>query len=102
MKKNILILTGSPRIGGNSDLLAEAFAKGAACSFHDDFNLLAPMLEEADALILASPIYWFSFPSEIKAAIDKLYAFLIGGKPLKIKECMLLTCGETGDTADFA
>ncbi len=27
--KNILILTGSPRVGGNSDLMAEAFQKGA-------------------------------------------------------------------------
>ena len=27
---NILILTGSPRHGGNTDLLAEAFAKGAS------------------------------------------------------------------------
>ena len=27
---NILILSGSPRKGGNTDLLAEAFAKGAA------------------------------------------------------------------------
>lgn len=29
MAKNILIITGSPRKGGNSDLMAEAFAKGA-------------------------------------------------------------------------
>jgi multimeric flavodoxin WrbA len=27
---NILILSGSPRKGGNTELLAEAFAKGAA------------------------------------------------------------------------
>ena len=28
MMKNILVLTGSPRNGGNSDLLADAFIKG--------------------------------------------------------------------------
>lgn len=33
-KKHILILTGSSRVGGNSDLLAEAFAKGALDSGH--------------------------------------------------------------------
>lgn len=32
--KNILVVTGSARIGGNSYLLAEAFAKGARESGH--------------------------------------------------------------------
>ena len=31
---NILILSGSPRKGGNTELLAEAFAKGAAEHHH--------------------------------------------------------------------
>ena len=31
---NILILTGSPRKGGNTDLLVEAFAKGASQQHH--------------------------------------------------------------------
>lgn len=132
MKKKILVLTGSPRVGGNNDLLAEAFMKGAmvaghdvsrfdagrknikgykacdtcfskgiACSFDEDFNLLASMLESADALVLVTPMYWFSFTAEIKAAIDKLYAFIIGERPLKIRECMLLTCAETEDIDDF-
>lgn len=30
MSKRILILTGSPRRGGNSNLMADAFAKGAS------------------------------------------------------------------------
>lgn len=34
MAKNILILTGSPRKGGNSDLLADAFIAGAQQSGH--------------------------------------------------------------------
>ena len=40
MSKRILILTGSPRTGGNSDRLAEAFAKGAEAAGN-------PALEEA-------------------------------------------------------
>jgi multimeric flavodoxin WrbA len=35
MKKNILVLTDSPRIGGNSDLLADAFIKGANKAGHE-------------------------------------------------------------------
>ncbi len=30
MSKNVLVLSGSPRKGGNSDLLCDAFARGAA------------------------------------------------------------------------
>lgn len=130
--KKILVLTGSPRKNGNSDMMAEAFIKGAeaagneilkvstgnkdikgckacntcfshgkACSFQDDFNELAPRFEEADALVIATPIYYYSFPSELKAAIDKLYAYAISGRELKIKECLLLVCGETDKESDF-
>ena len=34
MKKNILVLTGSPRKNGNSDRMAEAFIKGALSAGH--------------------------------------------------------------------
>ena len=125
-KKNILVLTGSPRRNGNSDRMADAFIKGAIsvghevikfeasrkdidgckacktcwskgkpCSFQDDFDELAPLLEAADVIVFSTPLYWFSFSSQIKAAIDKMYAYM--GKnckrPLKIKESLLLVCG---------
>lgn len=127
MSKHILILTGSPRKGGNSDKLADAFmagaqqaghttvkyaaadkeikgcldcktcfSKGTACSIPDDFNKLAPLVEAADMIVFATPMYWFSFPAQLKAAIDKFYAFLIGKKKLKVSACALLVCG--GDT----
>ena len=125
-KKNILVLTGSPRRNGNSDRMADAFIKGALsvghevikfetsrkeiggckacktcwskgkpCSFQDDFDELAPLLEAEDVIVFSTPLYWFSFPAQIKAAIDKMYAYV--GKsckrPLKIKESLLLVCG---------
>lgn len=34
MSKNVLILSGSPRIGGNSDILCDEFMKGAVESGH--------------------------------------------------------------------
>ena len=40
-------------------------------------------------------LYWFSFSTQIKAAIDRMYAYV--GKncrrPLKIKESLLFVCG---------
>lgn len=34
MRKNILVVTGSPRKGGNSDMMAEAFINGAKTAGH--------------------------------------------------------------------
>lgn len=132
MKKSILVLTGSPRVRGNSDLLAEAFMKGATkaghevvtceagkknimgckacdtcyskgkpCSFDDDFNSIAPLMEKADVIVFITPLYWFTFSTQLKAAIDKMYSFIIGGRELKIKESMLLVCGEDDDESVF-
>lgn len=132
MSKNILVLTGSPRKGGNSDQLADAFiagaqqaghtvvkyvtadkqikgcracntcfSKGTACSFSDDFNELAPLVEQADMIVFATPLYWFSFPVQLKAALDKFFSFLIGQKNLKIKDCALLACAGDKNEAGF-
>lgn len=132
MNKNILVLTGSPRPKGNSDLMADAFIRGArssghqvtkistaqlsvrgclaceccyssgaACVQNDDFNQVAACMEQADVIIFATPIYWFSFPSHLKAVIDKFYSFLIGEKQLPIKESLLLVCGEMEEASIF-
>lgn len=133
-KKNILILTGSPRSNGNSDRMADAFIKGARsvghevikfetskkeiggckacntcwskeepCSFPDDFDELAPLLEAADVIVFSTPLYWYSFPAQIKAAIDKMYAYMGESckRSLKIKESLLLVCGADEDMKMF-
>ena len=130
MGKNILVLTGSPRKGGNSDLMADAFIKGAtaagnkvtkyeaalkdlkgciycdtcyslgedkACTHDDVFNELAPYFQTSDVIVFAAPLYWYTFPAQIKAAIDKLYSLIVGKKPSNIKESMLLVCGTGKD-----
>lgn len=79
----------------------QCYRTGQACVFHDDFNRLAPMLEEAEVLALITPLYWFSFPAQIKAAIDKFYALLVGEREWKIRESLLLVTAETGEMRDF-
>lgn len=132
MSKNILVLTGSFRRRGNSDLLADAFidgaksaghnvvkfetaekniegckacdkcfTKGRACFFSDDFNELAPIVMNSDLLVISTPLYWFSFPSKLKAAIDKFYSFLIGNVTLKVKESLLIVCGAAENQEEF-
>lgn len=85
--------TAEKTIGGCKACKA-CFQNGKACVFDDDFNELAPLLEKADVLVFATPVYCASFPAQLKAAIDKMYAFYIGKRPLKIKECILLACGD--------
>ena len=132
MKKNILVLTSSPRIGGNTDMLADAFINGAesegnkvvkfdaarkqisgckacdkcfsngsACVFNDDFNQLAMHMEAADTLVIITPMYWFTFPSQIKAAIDKFYAFHVAKRECSIKNAAMIVCAETDDEDEF-
>lgn len=132
MKKKIMVITGSPRKGGNSSALAKAFIKGAqesgheileydiadhnikgcvvcntcfsenkACTLDDNYSAFAKDISDVDALVISTPLYWFSYPSQLKALIDKFYSFEVGEKSLKIKEAFLLTCGELDDKNVF-
>ena len=131
MGKNILVLTGSPRAGGNSDRLAQAFVEGAQeaghtvnvfaagraniggcraceacftqgrpCVFEDDFGRLDSYLREAEVIALASPLYWYDFTAQLKAAIDRLSAYS-GRGILRIKESVLLLCGAVEEREKF-
>lgn len=101
--KNILIISGSGRPGGNTAQLADAFTRGAEeaghrvervsliktkvngclgcnacrwgkpCVQKDDFNDLAPKLLAADLIVFASPLYYFSWSSRIQALIERFY-----------------------------
>jgi Multimeric flavodoxin WrbA len=106
MSKKIVILNGSPRKKGNTEMLCEAFAEGASSSGHtitqfdvhhmnihaclgciqggkdpaspcmqkDDMDLIYPAYVEADILVFASPMYFWSFTSQLKAVLDRLFA----------------------------
>jgi len=91
---------GRKKIGG-CKACNTCYSKGVACSYNDDFNELAPMIEQADMVVFASPLYFYSFSTQIKAAMDKMYALFVGERPLKVAEMMLLACGETDAEKDF-
>lgn len=79
----------------------KCYTKEGACVFNDDFNELAPLIEGADMLVLATPLYWFSFPAQIKAALDKMYSLMVGEREINVRESVLLAAAETGNMADF-
>ena len=105
MTKNILTFKGTPRERGNSAVLAEQAAAGArqagaqveiiylhnldiqpcsacdlcvengGCVIEDDMAPIYPKLAAADAIILATPVYWFTFSAQLKLCIDRWYGF---------------------------
>lgn len=105
MAKKIVILSATPRRGGNSELLCEEFLRGAReaghtvelirlreqrigycsacdacqknggrCVLKDDMAALLEQLIAADALVLATPVYFYTMNAQLKTVIDRCYA----------------------------
>jgi len=47
---------------------------GKECVIEDDMQALYPKLIQADVLVIASPIYWFTVSSQTKLFMDRWYA----------------------------
>ncbi len=103
---NVLGVIGSPRKGGNTDILVEKVLFGAKkngnvinkiflndlniepcqacmvckktgkCVINDDMQKVYTQVLESDCIILGTPIYWVGISSQMKTFIDRLYAFL--------------------------
>ena len=101
--KNILIIQGGGRPKGNTAQLVGSFVRGAedaghqievvsllkhevkgclgcnACRYgkpcvqKDSFNDLVPKIKQADLLVFASPLYFWTVSSRIKAFIERFY-----------------------------
>lgn len=73
------------------------YSTGKACTFDDDFNTIADDILGADVIVFSTPVYWYSIPAQIKGVIDKIFSFVVGGKDISGKECILITCCEEDD-----
>lgn len=123
-KMKILVITGSPRRKGNSAILADNFIKGAEeaghtvfrfdaafkkvhpctgcnhcgmdgpCVFNDDFNEVRSNIIDADAVVFASPMYYFGLSAQIKTVIDRFYA-INGQIHVSKKTALLMTYADT-------
>ena len=124
---NILVVTGSPRKGGNSDILADAFTEGAvsaghevrridagrakiagcraceycfthdgACVQQDDMQAAYDDLRWAEMVVYAFPLYYYSYPAQIKAFMDRQFC-QVGGRPFGTKKTALLLVFEDKD-----
>jgi multimeric flavodoxin WrbA len=126
MSKFVLVLKSSPRENGNSNTLAEQVTAGAkgsgatveslmlhhmdirpcdacdscqetgVCVVKDDMQQVYPLLEKADAIVIAGPVYWFTLSAQAKLCIDRWYALLYEeGKFRDKKIGIVLTYGDT-------
>lgn len=73
-------------------------ATEANCIIDDELTSLLPRIRQADALLLASPVYWFTFAAQTKLFIDRVFYALHGpqGNALKGKPLgLLMVYGDT-------
>lgn len=77
------------------------FKKGKACVFDDDFNKIAAAVEDAEVVVFTMPVYWYTMPAQIKAVIDRLFSFVVGGKNIAGKQSALIACCEEQDISVF-
>jgi len=100
----VLGIYGSPRKGGNTDLLLDRILEGAQtagaevesiyarklkisgciecgscddtgeCAVHDDMDTVYPLFQEADVIFLASPNFFYNVTAQVKLLIDRSQA----------------------------
>jgi len=57
------------------------------CVQQDDMQEVYPVLEEAEMIVLASPVYYHSFTGQLQCAINRIYAL---DKPKNLKKAALI------------
>ncbi len=106
MGKKVFVVSSSPRKGGNSDFLADEFARGARdaghavrkielcdiklnfckgclyCQSHnrciqkDDMNEIYSIIQHSNVLVFATPIYYYEMSGQLKTFLDRMYPLM--------------------------
>lgn len=101
MSKNVLVISTSPRKGGNSDMLADEFMRGALeasnqaekitlydkelnfcrgclacqkigrCVIRDDAAAIIEKMQKAEVIAFATPIYFYEMCGQMKTLLDR-------------------------------
>ncbi len=74
------------------------------CVIDDDMQKIYPSLRTADAIVIATPTYWFNMSAQTKLVIDRLYGLIEPtGHVLKNKKIgIILTYGDSNETSSGA
>lgn len=114
MSMKVLLINGSPRVGGNTGIALDEMVKvfdaegvetevvqvgnkdirgciacgycmeHGKCVFNDEVNELAKKFEESDGLVVASPVYYASANATLIAALDRMFYSSHFNKSMKV------------------
>lgn len=87
---------GSMKIGGCRGCFGGGKEAEHPCVQKDDMDLIYPAYREADIVVLASPLYYWTISGQLKAAFDRLFAVAECDKNYAnpIKESVLIMAAE--------
>lgn len=119
MNKNVLVISTSLRSQSNSEALADEFVRGAVtaghnvekislrgkeihfcrgclacqhtgrCVISDDMQDIIPKMHDADAIVFATPIYYYEMCGQMKTLLDRANALY--GSDYRFRDIYLLT-----------
>lgn len=69
------------------------------CIQQDDMQEIYPLLEQAEMIVLASPVYYHGFTGQLQCAINRIYAL---DKPKSLKKAALILTSGSEDVYDGA
>ena len=125
--KNVVVISSSLRNGSNSEMLAKEFIRGASikhnveyislkdinfkfclgcllcqkpgkCVINDDVRQYLEKISNADVLVFATPIYYYSMSGQLKTFLDRLNPMYV--KHNNFKEIYLLaSCADDSSSA---
>lgn len=124
---NILVIETSPHKKGSSNMLADAFMKGAReaghkvtvfdsghakiegclgcgacgmsgpCVQKDDMKELREKILNADMTVFVTPLYYFGFSAQLKKVIDRFYAFNTQLSSKHMKTALIVAAWDSND-----
>ena len=129
MSRKMAVILGSPRKNGNSEKLAEALVKaapdykattvrmhglkvggcidcrrcwsnGAHCFLNDDMKEVYAALDDADVIVFATPLYFYSWSAQIKVVWDRLLPYFHENSKVSIKGRKVVLLATAGDTEE--
>lgn len=129
--KNVVVINSTPRKGGNSEVLAQKFAEGAAAAGHtvrivnvrdlslkfcigcmtcqkkkcdcilsDGMGELYGVVQHADVLVFATPVYYYAVSGQLKTFLDRLNPLYVRDNAFKDIYLLATAAEDDGHAVD--
>lgn len=88
------------KVGGCIDC-RRCWSNGSHCFLNDDMKQVYAVLDDADVVVFATPLYFYSWAAQIKVVWDRLLPYFHENSKVNVKgrkAVLLATAGDTEDT----